>query len=172
MDLAQPGFATRGEGAAQIHDHRRAVVGTHQPAGVRGARLRGELETVDRVSAVGRQFDAVADLRWPGPRLGELARHPADLDDRHAGPVREHDSHLEQRFQLRPDRRGGRPGERLRAVPTLEHEGLATCYGSEAPPQHFAFPGEDQWRHGRQFGGDGAELGGVWPIGLLCHVQL
>ena len=153
VDLAQVGVAARGERPAQVQRHRRAVVGAQQPAGVGRAGLRGELEAVDRVAAVGGQLDAVADLGVPRARLGVLAGHPADLDDRHARAVGQHDGHLQHRLQLGAHGVGGGARERLRAVTALQHERLAAGHRGQPLPELIALAGEDQRRQRGQLGG-------------------
>ncbi len=161
--------AAGGEGPAQVQRHGRAVVGTQQPVRIRRPGPRGELEPVHRVAAVSGQLDAVPDLRRPGTRLGELPGHPADLDDRDAGPVGEHHGHLEQGLELGADRRGGRAGERLRAVAALEHERLAVRDRREPLGQQVALPGEDQRRKLRELGRHGGEPVRIWPLRLLAR---
>ena len=68
-------------------------------------------------------------------RLGELPGDPGHLHHRHARRVGQHDGHLQQRLQRRPQRRLGRPGEGLRAVAALQQEGLAAGHRGEPGPQ-------------------------------------
>ena len=167
VDLVQVGVAAGGEGAALVQRHGGAVVGAQQAVRVGRAGLGGEVEAVDRVAAVGGQLDVVADLGRPRPGLGELAGHPADLDDRHAGPVGQHDGHLQDGLELGPDVLGGRPGERLGAVAALEQERLAAGHGGQPVAELVALAGEDQRRQPGQLGGDGVQRGRVGPLRLL-----
>eukprot|EP00968_Pinguiococcus_pyrenoidosus_P002911 scaffold170_cov281-Pinguiococcus_pyrenoidosus.AAC.13 len=83
----QPGHvrvATGREGAQDVQRLCALVVGIDHPPRVVDARLGRELLSVDVVPAVGRQGHAVARLVRLRARLGELACHAADLDDRHA----------------------------------------------------------------------------------------
>ena len=158
-------------GPAQVERDRGAVVSAQQPIRVRRPGLRGEVEAVDGVAAVGGQFDAVACLGLTGPRLGELAGHPGNLDDGHARPVGEDERHLQQRLQLGADRVGGRALERLRAVAALQDEGLAPRHRGQTFPQLVAFVGEDQRRQRRQLAGDRLQPLPVGPVGLLTCRQ-
>ena len=158
VHLVQVGVAAGGEGAAQVQRHGRAVVGAQQAAGIGRPGRRGEVEAVDRVAAVGGQLDAVARPRsCRGPRLGELPGHPADLDHRDAGPVGQHDGHLQQGLQLGAHGLGGGAGERLGAVAALQHERLAAGDRGQPVPQLIALAGEDQRRQPGQLGGDGGQ---------------
>ena len=89
VHLPQIRIPAAGERAAQVQRHRRAVIGLQQPPRVEGSRRRGELQPVNRVSAVDRKLHAVPDLGRGRPGLGELPSHPADLHHRHAGRVGE-----------------------------------------------------------------------------------
>ncbi len=88
---------------------------------------------VDVVAAIGRQRDAVARLEIVGARLGELAGDAADLHDRHAGRIGQHDRHLQQDAEHVADIVGVEFGEALRAIAALQQESLA-----------FARPGPDR----------------------------
>ena len=142
----QVGVAAGGERPAQVQRDGGAVVGAQQPVRVGRAVGRGEVEPVHRVAAVGGQLDPGAGLGRPGPGLGVLPGQPADLDDRHARAVGEHDGHLQDRLQLGPNPVRGRPGERLGAVAALQHERLAPGDRGQPGPQLVAFAGEDQRR--------------------------
>ncbi len=71
------------------------------------------------------KFELADHLGGGGPRLRELAGNPADLHDRDADGVGEHDGHLEDDAQLLPDVVGGELLEALRAVACLEEERVA-----------------------------------------------
>jgi hypothetical protein len=167
VDLAQVGVAALGEGAAEVQRHGGGVVGAQEASRIRGALLGGEAEAVDHVAAVRRELDAVAYLDRLGTRLGELARHPADLHDRHARGVRQHDRHLQQRLELVAYVIGGGAGERLRAVAALENERLAARDRRELTAEQVALAREHQRRELGELAGHRVYLGGVGPFGLL-----
>ena len=127
VHLAQVGVAAGDEGAHEVQRRGRGVVDLHEPLRVGHPGLRGELEAVDGVAAVGRQRDAVAGLEVRGARLGVLAGEPAQLHHGHRGGVRQHDGHLQQHAQLVAGVVGGDAGEGLGAVAALEQEGLAAA---------------------------------------------
>ncbi len=167
MHLAQVGVASGGEGAAEVQRGGGVVVGGQEPARVRPARLGGEVEAVDGVAAVGGQLHAVARLGDTGAGLGELPRHPADLDDRHARRVREHDRDLQQGPEFGPDVVGGRARERLRAVAALQDERFTPCRRGEPVLELVAFTGEHKRRQPSQFVQCGAEGIAIRPLRLL-----
>jgi hypothetical protein len=167
VHLVQVGVAAGGEGPALVQRHRRAVVGAQQAAGIGRAGRRREVKAVHRVAPVRGQLDAVPRLGAPRPRLGELPREPADLDDGNAGAVRQHDRHLQQGLQLGVHGLGGRARERLGAVAALQHERLAAGHRGQPVPELVALAGEDQRRQGGQLGGHGRQRGGIGPVGLL-----
>ncbi len=143
------------------------MVRAQHPVRVVRAGGRGELEPVDRVAAVGGQLDAVPGLGQPGPRLGELAGQPADLDDGHARAVGQHDCHLQDRLQLGPDRVGLGAGERLGAVSALQHERLAPADRGQPVAEQVALAGEDQRRQPGQLGDYLLDARRVGPVRLL-----
>ncbi len=167
VHLAQVGVPALGEGPGEVQRDGRGVVGPQQPRRVGGAGLGGEVEAVDHVAPVRRELDAAADLGRLGARLGELPRHAADLDDRDAAGIGEHDGHLQQRPELVADVVGGGPGEGLGTVSALQDEGLATGDGGEAVLELVALSGEHQRRQALQLGDDPLQRGGVGPVGLL-----
>ena len=71
------------------------------------------------------QVDVADALGRARAGLGELAGDAADLHDRHAHRVGQHDRHLQDDAQLLPDVVGGELLEALGAVAGLEQEGVA-----------------------------------------------
>ena len=158
-------------GAAQVERDGRAVIGAEQPSRVRCSGLRGEIEAVHGVAPVSGQLDAIAYLGLAGPRLGELAGHPGDLDDGHTRPVGEDQRHLQQRLQFGADRAGRRALERLRAVTALQDERLAPRHRGQTFPQLVAFVGDDERRQRGQLTGDRVQPLPVGPVRLLTRGQ-
>ena len=170
VHLPQVGEAALGEGAHEVQCRGRGVVDLQEPVGIRGAGGRGELQAVDGVTPVRRERHAVTRLRVLAARLGELAGKPADLDHRHLCAVGEHDSHLQQRLDLVPDRVGAGVGERLGAVPALEQERLASGHRREALGQRVALAREHQRGQGTQPVDDVTQRDGVGPRRSLRRV--
>jgi hypothetical protein len=146
---------------------RHKLIGPQQPPRIRPPGLRAELQPVHRVAAVGGQLGALAHLGLAGPGLGELPGHPADLDHRHAGPVRQHQRHLQQRPQLGPDRVRGGALERLGAVAALQDERLAPADRGQPFAQQVALVGQDQRRQPGQLGRHLFQPSPVRPVRLL-----
>ena len=82
VHLAEVGESALREGADEIERRGGSVVALHQPARVGLPGLGREVVAVDDVAAVGGQRHVAAGLGVARARLGELARHPAHLDDR------------------------------------------------------------------------------------------
>ncbi len=167
MDLAKVGVPAAGEGPAHVQRDRRAVIRVQQPARVRRPGPGGELDPVHRVAPVHGKLHAVPDFGQRRPGLGELARHPADLDHRHAGRIRQHDGHLQQRPELAPDAVSGRAGERLRTVAALQQERLPARHRRQPLPQLVALPREHQRRQVLQPAHHRLKPAPVRPLRLL-----
>ena len=105
-------------------------------------------------------------------RLGVLTRNPANLHDRQAGRVGQHDSHLQDRLEFCPDVLGIGPGEPLGAIPTHEQEGFAPRDGSKPITQIVTLSGEDQGRHRRELPDRLLTLTRVRPLRLLSGRQV
>ena len=125
VGVLEIGVAAGGEGAQQVQRRRRLAIGLELAARVGLARIRGELDVVDDVAAVGRQGDAVDRLEVRRARFGELAGDPADLDDRRARREGHHHRHLQEDAEEVADVVGGMLVEALGAVAALQQEGLA-----------------------------------------------
>ncbi len=147
VHLAQVGVTTGGERAREVQRRRGRVVDLDEPLRVVRARLGVEVEAVDGIAAVGRQGHAVAGLGVARARLGVLAGKTADLDDRNARGVRQHDRHRQQDAELVADVLGRDALERLGAVATLEQERLAAGHLGELVAQRIALAGEHQRGH-------------------------
>ena len=161
------GEAALGEGPDEVQRRRRLVVRLDEAVGVGHAGGHVEPGTVDDVPAERREVDVADALRRAGPRLGELPGDAADLDDRHAERVRQHDGHLEDDAQLLPDVVGGELLERLGAVAGLQEEGPPRGDLGQRGLERTRLAGE----HQRGIAGDrlqGAmEAVSVGPVGLL-----
>ncbi len=157
VHLPQVGVATGDERTHEVQRRGRGVVDLDQPLRVGDPRLRGEVEAVDRVAAVGRQRDAVAGLGVGGARLGVLPGEPAELDHRDRGGVGQHDGHLQQHPELVADVVGGDAVEGLGAVAALEQERLAPGHRGELGLELVALAGEHQRRHAAQLCDRGVE---------------
>src|SRR3546814_10098036 len=82
VHLVQVGETALGKGAQQVQRRGRLIVGAHQALRIGLAGLLGEVDAVDNVAAIARQLDAVDYLGGRRARLGELAGHAANLQDR------------------------------------------------------------------------------------------
>ena len=122
VDPGEVGEASLGEGPDEVQRRGGLVVGLDEAVRIGHAGGHIETRTVDVVTAERRQVDVADAFRRAGPRLGELPGDAADLDDRRAERVREHDGHLEDDAQLLPDVVGGELLERFGAVAGLEEE--------------------------------------------------
>ena len=125
VGILEIGVTAGGEGAQEVQRRRRLSVGFQLPARVGLARLRGEIDVVDDVAAIGGQRDAVDRLEIRGPGLGELTRDPADLDDRRGRRERHYDGHLQEHAEEIADVVGRMLAEALGAIAALEQEGFA-----------------------------------------------
>ena len=167
VHVAQVGEPALGERAHEVQRRRAGVVGPDQALRVGRARLGGEGEVVDHVAAVGRQGHALTGLVVAAARLGVLAGHPADLDDRRARAVGQHGRHLQDGLDPVADVVGGRGDERLGAVTPLQDESLAARGLGQAAPQDVALASEHQRRIGRQRPHGVVQGARVRPRGLL-----
>ena len=172
VDLAQVRVAAGRERPDEVQRRGRRVVGPEQALRVGDPRLGGERVVVDGVAAVGGQGDAVAGLVVAGTRLGELPRHPADLDDGQARAVGQDGRHLQHRLQPAADAVGRRPREGLGAVPALEQERLAPGGLGQLPAQLVGLTREDQGGIRRELRVHLGQRGGVRPLRLLGGGQV
>ncbi len=88
------------------------------------AGLRSEVVAVDRIAAVGGKRYTLASLVVGGAWLCELACHATHLDDRKAGAIHQHNCHLQHSLDAVSNSIRGGIREGLRAVTTLQQEGL------------------------------------------------
>jgi hypothetical protein len=167
VHLSQVGKTTLRECTNEIESGCRGVVALDQPARVGLARLGREVVSVDDVAPVGGQGHVSAGLGVARPRLGELARHAAHLDDRLGGAVGEHDGHLQDRLDPVADLLCRGTGERLGAVAALQQERVALGGPREAFAQNIHLTGEHERWQGRDLGGGGADGIRVRPVRLL-----
>ena len=154
VHLAEVGEAALRERADEIDGRCRGVVALQQPLRVGLARALGEVEAVDDVAAVGGQRHVAAGLGVARARLGELARHPPHLHDRHRRAVREHDRHLQHRLDAVADLLGRRAREGLGAVAALQQERAAGGGAGEPVAEVVDLAREDERRQSRDLGGD------------------
>ena len=122
------------------------MVGGEQSLGVRAALGLGEPDVIDDLAEERGQLHIALGLDGGGPRLGELAGDAADLHDRQAARIGEHDRHLEDHAELVADR-VGRAVEGLRAVARLQEERLARGDLAEGLGERPRFAGEHEGRH-------------------------
>ena len=114
------------EGAQQVQRRGRLPIGLDLPARIGNARFRRELDAVDDVAAIARQFLAVLLLGRRGARLGELSGDAADLHHRRAAGEGQHHRHLQKDAEEVADVVGAVLGEALGAITALQQESLAS----------------------------------------------
>jgi len=124
VHTSQVGEPAGDERPRQVQGGRGRVVDLQEPLRIRLSSLGCELEAVHGITAICRQRDAITRFGGRAARLGKLARHPANFDDRHLCGVRQHNRHGQQGTKLALDVCGGHLGERLGAIATLQHESL------------------------------------------------
>ena len=106
----------------------------------------------------------VADLLGVGrARLGELTGYPADLHDRDADRVGEHDGHLQDDLELLAEVVGRELFEALGAVACLEEERIAGRNLCELGLQRTGFACKHERRHRRDLFQRGVECAQVRP---------
>jgi hypothetical protein len=117
--------------------------------GIGAAGLVGELDPVDDVAAIARQFPAVLLFHRRGARLRILPGDAADLHHRQRGGVGEHHGHLQEHAQevadiVCADIVGAGLGEAFRAVATLQQETFAHGDPAERLLEVARLAGKDQ----------------------------
>jgi hypothetical protein len=150
VHLVQVGIAALSEGAQQVERGGGLVVRLHHALRVRLAAFRRERDVVDDVAAIARQLLLADRLGRRGARLGELARHAADLHDRQLGGEGQHHRHLEQHAEGVADVVGVKLGKALGAVAALQQECLAALHGGQILSQRARFAREHQRGIARQ----------------------
>ncbi len=145
------------------------MVRLHQPIRVRDPCGFGRVGVVDDVAPERREFEIADHFGGGGSGLRELAGDPADLHDRDADGVGEHDGHLEDDAQLLSDVVGGELLEALRAVAGLEEERVACGDPGEFGLQRSGLAGEHERRHRGDLFQRLLERCGIGPVGLLAH---
>ena len=83
--------------------------------------------------------------------------------------MQQHKAHLQQDLQLLGDVIGLAVGERLRAVPALQQEGLAALRRRQPLAQRIDLPGHDDRGQARELGDDALERLRVVVDGLLLR---
>jgi len=114
-----------------------------------------EVDTIDDVAAVARQFLAAPYLHRRRARLRELAGDAADLHHRQRGGIGEHDRHLQEHAQEVADVVGAEIvgaglGEALGAVAALQQKTFAHGNAAERLLQAARLTGKDQRRKARE----------------------
>jgi hypothetical protein len=172
MHLVHVGIAAGRECAQQVQAGRRLQIGLQHPVGIGNPRLGREIEPVDDIALVGRQFHASDDLHRGGPGFGELARHAAHLDHRHLGAERQDHGHLQHDLERVADIVGAEFGERLGAIAPLQQERLTLRDLGQMGLQPPRLARKDQGRIAGQFPHHGCQFGGIVIVGHLHPGQL
>ena len=87
-----------------IERESRMLVSTQHELRISGAFGQAEARTVDQVTAIARQSDAVASLDVGRTGFGVLACHPADADDALLEAMHQHQAHLQEDLEFVGDR--------------------------------------------------------------------
>src|ERR1700730_5394228 len=127
--IGEVGVAAVHEGAQEIERGSRGAIGLDLSCRIWSARFLGELDSIDAVAAVARQF-----LAYPLPPrsrsgLGNFSGNAADLDHRERRAIGQHHRHLQEYTQVVADIVGADVvgaglGKALRAVASLPQEPL------------------------------------------------
>jgi hypothetical protein len=104
------------------------------------------VKSVDDVAAIGRERHTAPRFSVGGARLGILAGHAADTDDRPLQPVHQHQAHLQQDLQPLRDLVGLAVVERLGAVASLQQERAPLLCLGKPLAQRVDFPGHHDRR--------------------------
>src|SRR5947207_1968686 len=140
--------------------------------GSRPARRLGELDVIDDVAAIARQFDAIRLLARCRARLGELSGNPADLYHRlPAGKGQDH-RHLQENAEEITDIVGGMLGETFGTVAALEQETLAFRDPGKLALELPCLAGKDKRRKALENRFDGGELCLIVIMRHLLNRQL
>jgi hypothetical protein len=119
------------------------------------------------VAAKARELNPADAFGWRRTRLGELAGDTAELHNRDARAVGQHDGHLQDDAELVSDVVGREFSEALGAVAGLEQKGAAFGDLGERLREVAGLAGEHERRDGRQLLEDAFEGGLVRPGRLL-----
>ncbi len=120
----QGGKATPGIGPQQIQGSRRHIIALQHPLGIRDASRGNRLGTVDHISSIGRELNAIDHLSIGGPWFGKLAGDTAQLDDRFTAGIGQDHGHLQQHLEGLSDLGGRHLRKIFRAIATLQEKGL------------------------------------------------
>src|SRR5215813_1656570 len=123
------GIAALHESAQQIERGRRVAKGLDLALGIRTPRRFVEVDPVDDIAAVARQFLAVPFLHRRRARLRELAGDAADFHHRQGGGIGQHHRHLQKHAQevadvVGADVVGAMLGEGFGAISALQQKAL------------------------------------------------
>ena len=163
MHVLDAGVAAFGESAQQVQRRRRLTIGFDLAARIGDARFLGEGDVVDDVTAIARQFDAVALFGAGRARLGELAGNAADLNHRRGAGICQDDRHLQKDAEEIADVVGAVLGEAFGAIAALQQEGLAQRDAAKRLLQVARLTGENQRRKCRQL---------LFGIGQSLHIRV
>ena len=137
------------------------------PRRIRNARFGRELDAIDHITAIGRQFD-IADLFIRrGTGLCELARHTTNLHHRRGTGKGQHHRHLQEEAEKIADIIGGMFGKALGAIAALQEEGFASSDFRECLFELARFTGKDEWRKTGKLRLNRTERGGIRKSGHL-----
>ena len=142
------------QAADEVQGQGGPFVAPEHPLGIRRAGRLREARAVDEVPPVAEQRLAVSGLGVGGPRLGVLAREPSHPDHALAGPVNEHQAHLQQDLELVGDDARLTLIEALSAVASLKQPPSARGCLGEVRLEGLDLPGRHEGGQLRQLGDD------------------
>jgi hypothetical protein len=138
--MVQIGESAVDEGTHEIERECRALVAAQQQIRIRSARVGRELGPVDQIATVARERHAVTRLGVRRARLRILACHAPDTQDRSLEPVQQDEAHLQEDLELLGDLIRLAVGKGLRAIATLQQEGLTALGGRQTLAQRVDLP--------------------------------
>ena len=144
MTLPQVGISAARERAQQVERGGCLGIGADHALRIVAARLGVEFDPVDVIAEVARQGDRTLGLRIRAARLGELARHAANLHHRPLAGESHDDRHLQQHAERVADVVRVELGKAFRAVPALQQETVAVGNGGQIGLQRTRFARKHQ----------------------------
>ncbi len=128
----------------QVQRCRRLRVGAQHFLRIRNARIGGEIQIVDDVTAVAGQFHTIDGFGIGRARFRKLAGHPAQLDHRHLGTMGQDNRHLQQHFESVTNRIRAELLKAFSAIAALQQECFAASRCCKMPLQPVRLAAKNQ----------------------------
>ena len=117
MNIRKPAFGKR---AQEVQSGRRLGIGLQHLLRVWNAGLGGEIELIDNVTAIARQFDTILGFRRSRAWFGKLPSHAAHFDHRHFCAISQNHGHLQHHFERVADVVGGKLFKAFSTIAALQ----------------------------------------------------